>query len=157
MVSTVPSTLPELLQGQNLRISLGCCFATDSSRGQTRAHVETEWTVRARSHRLEELRRGAAASLLLLLLLPTRRSSCCTTAAPVSFAAGRPGCTWRWRRRGCGRRLGRVQRGPPRDGETSFTLAALKTPVRFCVKCVELNEHRRTVHGRVDFHLFQSF
>lgn len=70
------------------------------------------------------------------------------------LAAGRAGCTWRWRC--CGRRLSQVQRGAPRDKDTIFAQATLKTPVEFNLKCVQLNYLRRTVHGRVDFHLFQS-
>lgn len=41
-------------------------------------------------------------------------------------------------------------------GHNFFAQAALKTPVEFNLKCVQLNYLQRTVHGRVDFHLFQS-
>lgn len=70
------------------------------------------------------------------------------------FAVGRAGCTRRWRC--CGRRLSQVQRGAPRDEDTIFAQETLKRPVEFNLKCVQLNYHRRTVHGRVDFHLLQS-
>lgn len=81
-------------------------------------------------------------------------AAACTAVASTRLAAGRAGCTRRWRC--CGRRLGQVQRGAPRDKDTIFAQATLRTPVEFNLKCVQLNYLRRTVHGRVDFHLFQS-
>lgn len=100
-------------------------------------HVNGWWMfICARSHRL-----------------PAWWSSCCTTVASVRFTAGRAGCTWRLSGRCCGRRLSQVQWEAPRD---FFAQASLTTPVEFNLKCVQLNYHQRTVHGRVDFHLFQS-
>lgn len=81
-------------------------------------------------------------------------AAACTTVASTRLAAGRAGCTRRWRC--CGRRLSQVQRGAPRDKDTIFAQATLRTPVEFNLKCVQLNYLRRTVHGRVDFPLFQS-
>lgn len=49
-----------------------------------------------------------------------------------------------------------VQWEAPRDEETIFAQAALKMPVEFTQKCIQLNYLQRTVHGHVDFHLFQS-
>lgn len=57
----------------------------------------------------------------------------------------------------CGRILSQVQREAPRDEEIIFSQAALKTPIEFNLKCIQLNYHQRTGHGHVDFHLFQSW